>query len=85
MNVEDESNTLPQKRKIAYPLSPTIIHDGHDNPPVSSHDAIRTVEVNSDDPIVSRSGRLKVTAAMVSMATEATVRRRKTLTSTRMS
>ena len=38
----------------------------------SSRGAVRTVKVNSSDPVVARSGGVKTTAAMASKATEAT-------------
>lgn len=65
---------------MTYPLSHTIVQTGHsarrnDSPPASSSNDIRSVEVHSMDPMVSRSYRVNAAAAMASMASEATARR----------
>ena len=62
---------------MMYPLSATIVQTGHsasrdNSPPASSRDVTRNIEVNSTDPIVPMSGRVKAAAAMASTATETT-------------
>ena len=61
-------------------MSPTILQTGHlprrdDSQAASFRNAIRFVEVDSMDPIVPRSGRVKAATTMASTTIEETARR----------
>ena len=77
---EEDAIALPRNRNMTHPLSATIVPTGHsarrdDNPPASSRDVIRTIEVNATDPFAPKADRSKPMATTASSATETTTRR----------
>ena len=69
---EEYATTLSS---VPYDRSTGHLERRDDNPPAPPHNAMRSVEVNSSDSIVPRSGLVKATASTASTATEAMARR----------